>query len=34
MQEAQNAADAECKKYGRFARWVSGEVNYVFDCVN
>lgn len=34
MQDAQNAADAECKKHGRLARWVSGDIEYIFDCVN
>lgn len=31
--EAQKLADAECAKHGRLARWVSGEVTYIFDCV-
>lgn len=31
--EAQKLADAECAKYGRLARWVSGDVTYIFDCV-
>ena len=31
---AQKLADAECAKYNRFARWVSGDLNYIFDCVN
>lgn len=33
MQPAQDMADAECAKHGRLARWVSGEVTYIFDCV-
>ena len=33
MQPAQDLADLECKKYGRLARWVSGDLEYVFDCV-
>lgn len=31
--EAQKAADLECAKHNRYARWVSGDLNYVFDCV-
>lgn len=31
--EAQKLADSECAKYGRLARWVSGDVTYIFDCV-
>lgn len=34
MQEAQNAANIECAKYGRTARWAAGDINYIFDCVN
>lgn len=34
MQAAQTMANEECGKYGRLARWISGDVNYVFDCVN
>lgn len=33
MQDAQNLADKECGKYGRFARWNSGDIDYIFDCV-
>lgn len=33
MGEAQKMADAECSKHNRFARWVSGDVTYIFDCV-
>jgi hypothetical protein len=33
MAPAQAMADAECGKHGRMARWVSGDINYVFDCV-
>lgn len=33
LAEAQKLADAECAKYGRLARWVSGDINYIFDCV-
>lgn len=33
MAPAQAMADAECKKHGRMARWVSGDINYIFDCV-
>lgn len=34
MQAAQTMANDECAKHGRFARWISGDVNYVFDCIN
>lgn len=33
MQDAQTVADAECKKYGRLARWTAGDLDYIFDCV-
>ncbi|WP_294767264.1 hypothetical protein [uncultured Rhodoferax sp.] len=33
MQDAQNLADKECAKYNRFARWNSGDIDYIFDCV-
>jgi len=33
MAEAQKMADTECQKHGRLARWVSGDVTYIFDCV-
>lgn len=33
MAPAQKMADEECAKYGRLARWLSGDINYVFDCV-
>ena len=33
MSDAQKLADAECARHGRFARWISGDLNYVFDCI-
>jgi outer membrane murein-binding lipoprotein Lpp len=33
MQDAQNLADKECAKTGRYARWVSGDLDYIFDCI-
>jgi hypothetical protein len=33
MADAQKFADVECAKYGRFGRWVKGDVTYIFDCV-
>jgi hypothetical protein len=33
MADAQKFADAECAKYGRFGRWVKGDLDYIFDCV-
>lgn len=34
MQDAQNLANVECAKYGRYARWTAGDLEYIFDCVN
>lgn len=34
MSSAQKLADAECSKNSRFARWISGKVTYIFDCIN
>lgn len=33
MADAQKVADGECAKHGRFARWSSGDLQYIFDCV-
>lgn len=32
MGDAQKTADGECAKFGRLARWVSGDITYIFDC--
>lgn len=33
MADAIQLAETECLKYGLHARWVSGKVTYIFDCV-
>ena len=34
MKEAQPKADSECRKYGRYARWVNTHLTtFTFDCV-
>ena len=31
---AKKLADTKCQQYGRHARWISGDVTYIFNCVD